>query len=48
MTCQHIQITGDGTGIPITAVMLRVEDAAVEKAYSAKKYVDWMEGGKHT
>ncbi|VVE66245.1 NADP-dependent isocitrate dehydrogenase [Pandoraea captiosa] len=36
-------IEGDGTGVDITPVMLRVVDAAVEKAYSGKRKISWME-----
>jgi isocitrate dehydrogenase len=36
-------IEGDGTGIDITPVMLKVVDAAVEKAYGGKKKIHWME-----
>ncbi|WP_345811485.1 NADP-dependent isocitrate dehydrogenase [Paraburkholderia sp. PREW-6R] len=36
-------IEGDGTGIDITPVMIRVVDAAVEKAYGGKKKIHWME-----
>src|SRR6202795_3476782 len=36
-------IVGDGTGIDITPVMLKVVDAAVRKAYGGKKKVVWME-----
>jgi isocitrate dehydrogenase len=36
-------ITGDGTGIDITPVMLRVVDAAVSKAYQKKRAIQWME-----
>ena len=44
-------IAGDGTGPDIWAASQRVLDAAVEKAYSGKKKVIWMEvfaGGKST
>src|SRR5207302_363057 len=34
-------IEGDGTGIDITPVMLKVVDAAVQKAYGGKKKIDW-------
>src|SRR5258706_12792574 len=40
---------GDGTGVDITPVMVKVVDAAVKKAYGAKKAIVWMEiyaGGK--
>jgi isocitrate dehydrogenase len=36
-------IEGDGTGIDITPVMLKVVDAAVEKAYGGKRKIHWME-----
>ncbi len=36
-------IVGDGTGIDITPVMLKVVDAAVAKAYGGKKRIVWME-----
>ncbi len=36
-------IEGDGTGLDITPVMLRVVDAAVEKAYGGKRRIHWME-----
>ena len=36
-------IEGDGTGVDITPVMLKVVDAAVKKAYGAKKRIVWME-----
>ena len=36
-------IEGDGTGIDITPVMLKVVDAAVQKAYGGKKKIVWME-----
>jgi isocitrate dehydrogenase len=36
-------IVGDGTGIDITPVMLKVVDAAVKKAYGDKKKIVWME-----
>jgi isocitrate dehydrogenase len=36
-------IEGDGTGVDITPVMLKVVDAAVEKAYGGKKKIQWME-----
>ena len=35
-------IRGDGTGVDITPVMLRVVDAAVEKAYGGKRKIAWM------
>jgi isocitrate dehydrogenase len=33
----------DGTGVDITPVMIKVVDAAVEKAYGGKKQIHWME-----
>jgi len=36
-------IEGDGTGVDITPVMLKVVDAAVLKAYGGKKKIQWME-----
>jgi isocitrate dehydrogenase len=36
-------IEGDGTGVDITPVMIKVVDAAVEKAYGGKKKIAWME-----
>jgi len=36
-------IEGDGTGVDITPVMLKVVDAAVRKAYGGKKQIVWME-----
>ncbi len=36
-------IEGDGIGVDISPVMLRVVDAAVEKAYSGKRKISWME-----
>ncbi|HGJ5876219.1 MAG TPA: NADP-dependent isocitrate dehydrogenase [Arsenophonus sp.] len=36
-------IEGDGIGVDITPVMLKVVDAAVEKAYSGDKKISWME-----
>src|SRR3982750_4860212 len=36
-------IEGDGTGYDITPVMIKVVDAAVEKAYGGKKKIHWME-----
>src|SRR3972149_2632897 len=36
-------IEGDGTGVDITPVMIKVVDAAVQKAYGAKKKIVWME-----
>ncbi|HEY5762850.1 MAG TPA: NADP-dependent isocitrate dehydrogenase [Rhodocyclaceae bacterium] len=36
-------IEGDGIGIDITPVMIKVIDAAVAKAYGGKKQIHWME-----
>ena len=36
-------IEGDGTGLDITPVMIKVVDAAVAKAYGGKKKIQWME-----
>jgi len=36
-------IEGDGTGVDITPVMIKVLDAAVEKAYGGKRKIEWME-----
>src|SRR6266700_8379953 len=36
-------IEGDGTGVDITPVMIRVVDAAVAKAYGARRKIAWME-----
>jgi len=36
-------IEGDGIGIDITPVMIKVVDAAVEKAYNGKRKISWME-----
>jgi isocitrate dehydrogenase len=36
-------IEGDGTGIDITPVMIKVVDAAVGKAYGGKRKIYWME-----
>ena len=36
-------IEGDGTGVDISPVMIKVVDAAVEKAYKGKKKIHWME-----
>ena len=34
---------GDGTGVDITPVMVKVVDAAVKKAYGGRKQIVWME-----
>src|SRR6266853_3101872 len=36
-------IEGDGTGVDITPVMIKVVDAAVAKAYGARRKIAWME-----
>ena len=36
-------IEGDGTGLDITPVMIKVVDAAVAKAYGGSKKIHWME-----
>jgi isocitrate dehydrogenase len=36
-------IEGDGTGVDITPVMVKVVDAAVKKAYGGKRKIAWME-----
>ncbi len=36
-------IEGDGTGIDITPVMIKVVDAAVAKAYGGERKISWME-----
>ena len=36
-------IEGDGTGLDITPVMLKVVDAAVAKAYAGQRKIHWME-----
>ncbi len=36
-------IEGDGTGLDITPVMIKVVDAAVKKAYGGKREIQWME-----
>ena len=36
-------IEGDGTGIDITPVMIKVVDAAVAKAYGGSRQIQWME-----
>ena len=36
-------IEGDGIGIDITPVMIKVIDAAVDQAYDGKKKIHWME-----
>ena len=36
-------IEGDGTGVDITPVMLKVVDAAVAKSYGGRRRIHWME-----
>ncbi|MGV6817273.1 MAG: NADP-dependent isocitrate dehydrogenase [Thiotrichales bacterium] len=36
-------IEGDGIGVDISPVMIKVVDAAVEKAYGANRKIEWME-----
>src|SRR5438132_4442921 len=36
-------IEGDGTGLDITPVMIKVVDAAVAKSYGGKRKISWME-----
>jgi isocitrate dehydrogenase len=36
-------IEGDGIGVDISPVMIKVVDAAVEKAYDGKRKISWME-----
>ncbi|HWZ49537.1 MAG TPA: NADP-dependent isocitrate dehydrogenase [Herbaspirillum sp.] len=36
-------IEGDGTGVDISPVMMKVVDAAVAKAYGGQKKISWME-----
>lgn len=36
-------IEGDGTGVDITPVMIKVVDAAVAKSYGGKRKIHWME-----
>lgn len=36
-------IEGDGIGVDITPVMIKVTDAAVQKAYGGEKAISWME-----
>ncbi|WP_300760014.1 NADP-dependent isocitrate dehydrogenase [Janthinobacterium sp.] len=36
-------IQGDGTGIDVTPVMIKVIDAAVAKAYDGQRKIQWME-----
>ncbi|EHP62936.1 isocitrate dehydrogenase [NADP], partial [Escherichia coli 4_1_47FAA] len=34
---------GDGIGVDVTPAMLKVVDAAVEKAYKGERKISWME-----
>ena len=36
-------IEGDGSGVDITPVMMRVVDAAVDRAYAGRQKISWME-----
>ena len=36
-------IEGDGIGVDVVPVMKKVIDAAVEKAYSGQRKIEWME-----
>ena len=36
-------IEGDGIGVDVSPVMIKVVDAAVEKAYAGKRAISWME-----
>ncbi len=36
-------VEGDGIGVDITPVMIKVVDAAVKRAYSGKRAISWME-----
>jgi isocitrate dehydrogenase len=36
-------IEGDGVGVDVTPVMIKVVDAAVERAYGGKRKIEWME-----
>ncbi|NJN52802.1 MAG: NADP-dependent isocitrate dehydrogenase, partial [Gammaproteobacteria bacterium] len=36
-------IEGDGIGVDITPVMIKVVDAAIAKAYAGKRKIHWME-----
>ena len=36
-------IEGDGTGVDISPVMIKVVDAAIAKAYGGKRKIEWME-----
>ena len=41
-------IEGDGIGVDITPVMIRVVDQAVEKAYNGSKSIVWSEAVSYT
>ena len=36
-------IEGDGIGVDISPVMIKVVDAAVEKSYNGERKISWME-----
>lgn len=36
-------IEGDGIGVDVSPVMIKVVDAAVQKAYGGKRKIAWME-----
>ena len=36
-------ITGDGVGVEITPSMQAIVNAAVQKAYSGQRQIEWME-----
>jgi isocitrate dehydrogenase len=36
-------IEGDGIGVDISPVMIKVVDAAVEKSYDGERKISWME-----
>ena len=36
-------IEGDGTGVDITPVMIKVVNSAIEHAYRGKRQIAWME-----
>lgn len=36
-------IEGDGTGVDVTPVMIKVVNAAVDKAYAGERHIAWME-----
>jgi len=43
ITRSFLTLKGDGIGVDITPVMLKVVDAAVEKAYGGIRKIEWME-----